>query len=102
VRTEYACRRGDKRNAAGSLALRATTVIWNDAAEKAGTIIWQNFRIPTHSIIHEAREDFLPQLRAATDDLSAWRSETSGPLSSRPLPVRVSARGNWAAIEIAG
>ncbi len=102
VRAEVARRRGDRDNREGSQCLRATQVIWNDAAERAGTVVWQNFRIPSHSILHDAHECQRGAMYRSQDDLSAWRTESGRALSSRALAVEVCARGTWATIEVAG
>lgn len=101
VRTQFGCRRGDPNNDENSYALRAQTIVWNEAAERAGTTVWQNFRIPTHSVIHEARGDVFEAARVQDDDLSRWRTESGQPLSRRPLVVRITAKGVWATIEVA-
>jgi len=101
VRSDFGCRRSDRRNLEGSRALRATTLIWNDAAERAGITIWQNFRIPNHSLIHAARGDSIETVRTSHDDLNAWGTEEGRPLAMRRRPVRVTARGAWATIEVA-
>jgi hypothetical protein len=100
LRTDLGCRRSDPKNEQGTLALRATTLIWNEAAERAGITVWQNFRIPSHSVIHEAREDVRDVTRVQDDDLNAWRTESGQRLVKRSLPVRVTARGRWATIEV--
>jgi len=99
LRTDIACRRGDVANLEGSLALRATTIMWNDAAELAGVVIWPNFRIPLHSVLHETRDAFIETTRVQEDDLFSWRTESGRALAPRSLPVRVTARGSWATIE---
>lgn len=99
LRTNFGCRRGDAGNAARSWALRAVTVIHNEAAEGAGLVVWQNFRIPAHSVIHDAREDFVQIHRTQDDDLNAWRTEKGLPLAKTTRLVSVSARGTWATIE---
>lgn len=101
LRAEVACRRSDANNRDGSRCLRATTVIRNEAAERAGIVVWPNFRIPTHSIIHEAHECERGSVYRSQDDLSAWRTESGRALASRPLAIEVCARGAWATIEVA-
>lgn len=101
LRSDFGCRRSDKGNAEGSFALRAVTIIWNEAAERAGITVWQNFRIPNHSAIHEARQGFVEKTRTSEDDLNAWRTEEGRPLATRARPVRVTTRGAWATIEVA-
>lgn len=98
LRTDFACRRGDHGNKERSLALRATTIMWNDAAEQAGMVVWRNFRIPMHSIIHEAQATAFETLMQ-DDDLHTWRTEKGEPLARRACYVRVTACGAWAAIE---
>ncbi len=97
VRTEMACRRADPNNDDGSLALRATTVLWNDAAQTAGIRIWPNFRIPPHSVIHGAYDSG----GSRDDDLANWKTEAGRPLAGRPRPVRVTVQGSWATIQVA-
>jgi hypothetical protein len=99
IRTDHACRRSDVANREQSFALRATTTMWNDPAERAGMVVWPNFRIPAHSVVHAARSAFIEATRVQQDDLCEWRTESGQALSSRALPVRVTARGAWAAIE---
>ncbi len=95
LRADYDCRsedrepRGDPRR---SWALRAKTVIQNARAKMLGINIWENFRIPSHSVIRPA-----VGMRSQVDNLSNWESERSGPLN--PCRVRVIAIGPWAAIE---
>jgi len=100
LRTDLGCRRADRMNSEGSFALRAMTIIWNAAAERAGIVVWQNFRIPSHSVIHEAREDVRGVTKVQDDDLNAWRTERGQMLAKRSLPVRITARGHWATIEV--
>lgn len=102
LRVDLACRKGDPENNNGSLALRATTVLWNVAAEEAGIRVWPNFRIPAHSVICDARDEGVGRNHVAEDDLSEWRTESGQPLARVRRPVRVTARGSWATIEVAG
>lgn len=96
LRADYDCRaedrepRGDPRR---SWALRAKTVVQNARAKKVGINIWENFRIPPHSVIRAA-----PGFRSQVDNLSKWESERSGALD--PCRIRVTAIGPWAAIEL--
>lgn len=101
LRSEMASRRADPHNHDGSRCLRATTVIWNDAAERAGIVVWQNFRIPSHSIIHEAHGNKLGGALRSSDDLRSWQTESGRALCLRTLGVEVNARGPWATIEVA-
>lgn len=102
VRADVACRKDDPANENGTRALRATTVLWNDAADAAGIRVWQNFRIPPCSVIQDARADFSRSRRIQDDDLSAWRTEGGQPLARKSCPVRITAIGAWATIEVAG
>ena len=99
VRTDFGCRRSDPRNKEGSYALRAVTVIRNEPAKIAAIEVWQNFRIPAHSVLHEARRVFIETTMVQDDDLNAWRTEEGRALSERSLAVRISVRGAWATIE---
>lgn len=102
LRTDFGCRRGDPENTQGSWCLRATTVIWNEAAERAGLVVWPNFRIPAHSAICEAREATSAQECSGADDLAAWRTESGRALSGTARHVWVTACGAWSSIELAG
>jgi hypothetical protein len=102
LRTSVGCRRGDPDNADGSLCLRATTVIRNDAAERAGLVVWPNFRIPPHSVISEAREATGARKCSGGDDLAAWRTDSGRPLSTTSRHVWVTACGAWSSIEVSG
>lgn len=96
LRCTYGCRRRDVDGS--SMALRATTIIYNSAAEELGIQVPPNFRIPADSIIHQAQSRAAPAL-TDTDDLGRWRDSTG-----RSLPrckVRVVALGSWAAITAA-
>jgi hypothetical protein len=101
LRTDFGCRRGDPDNAQNSWCLRATTVLWNEAAERAGLLVWPNFRIPAHSVICDAREATLGREYAGADDLAAWRTESGRPLSNKSRYVWVTACGAWSSIELA-
>jgi hypothetical protein len=100
VRTGFGCRRSDPKNKERSYALRAVTVIRNGPAEEAGIEVWQNFRIPAHSVLHEAQSAAIETTMVQDDDLNAWRTEGGRALSSRPRAVRISVRGSWATIEV--
>lgn len=102
LRTSLGCRRGDPKNVDGSLCLRATTAIWNEAAERAGTVVWPNFRIPAHSVLHEANAAPIRNVHAGPDDLASWRTESGRALSQRSLGVWVAGLGAWGTIEVAG
>lgn len=92
LRVDYGARRsGDST----SYALRAQTVIDNDAARKSGLRIWRNYRIPVHSVIHEALS--AGGFYSEVDDLSRWRSSSGTSLPRRR--VLVTASGSWVAIE---
>lgn len=101
LRTSLSCRRGDPDNNEGSLCLRATTVIRNQAAERAGILVWPNFRIPAHSVLHETDGMLVRGVRARADDLASWRTESGRALSQRSLDVWVTGLGAWGAIELA-
>lgn len=100
LRVDLACRKGDPENDDGSLALRARTVLWNHAADEARIRVWPNFRIPAHSVIHDARDDVFGRTHEGDDDLAEWRTESGQPLARFRRPVRVTARGFWATIEV--
>lgn len=78
-----------------SHALRAVAVITNTKALALNFRIWPNYRIPRHSIIHEAREE--RSVFTQQDNLRAWKCESSRPLP--PREVLVTARGSWATVE---
>jgi len=102
LRTSLGCRRGDPDNAEGSCCLRATTVIWNEAAERAGIVVWPNFRIPVHSVLQETNGAPVRKAQARLDDLASWRTERGRAISQCSLGVLVTGLGAWATIELAG
>jgi hypothetical protein len=98
VRSDYGCRRADVANVAGSWALRALTVIHNDAAERAGIIVRPNFRVPEHSVVHAAHADGVGIVRVQDDDLNAWRTEAGRPLAKASRPITVTTHRRWATL----
>ncbi|MGO9601991.1 MAG: hypothetical protein ACLQAT_01060 [Candidatus Binataceae bacterium] len=95
LRADYSCRAEDREppgDPRRSWALRAQTVILNSRARAAGIKIWDNFRIPPHSVIRTE-----PGTRSQIDNMGIWESERHGTLP--PCQVRVTAIGSWAAIE---
>lgn len=99
---DYGCRVGDMRpiGASGSsYALRAKRVSRNEAAVGRGLNVPVNFRIPTDSIIAQAASLSWSTPLSEEDDLSRWKDSTGRSL--RRGPVKVTARGQWVAIEAA-
>jgi hypothetical protein len=99
---DYGCRAADRRaggNPARSLALRAKTVIRSDLAMKRGLNVPVNFRIPSDSVITRATAGRLCTALVELSDLGHWRDSTGQTL--RAGPVKITARGRWAAIEAA-
>jgi hypothetical protein len=75
--------------------LRAKTVIRNDAADAIGMNIPNNYRIPKDSVIAPASRSWA-MVRTEMDDLGRWPDSSGRTLARRP--VKVTARGQWAAI----
>jgi hypothetical protein len=99
---DYDCRAADRRpggNPSRSLALRAKTVIRNGAADAIGMNIPNNYRIPADSVITQASRGSWATVRAEADDLGRWRDSTGRALAR--CPVKITARGQWAAIVVA-
>lgn len=97
---DYGCRAGDTKpdgTPGRSFALRAKSVIRNEAAVASGMNVPVNFRIPTDSIITQAANLSWSTPLVEHDDLSRWKDSTGRAL--RRGPVKVTARGQWAAIE---
>lgn len=92
VRSSLATRKGDR--SGRSLALRATTVVHNAAAETVGMRIPQNYRISPGSVIQRAHSNF--GTLSADDDLGYWKDSTGRTLE--PCRVHVIARDAWAAV----
>ncbi|NOU30072.1 MAG: hypothetical protein HOO96_19385 [Polyangiaceae bacterium] len=96
----YDCRAADKDQPHRSLALRARSVIRNDAAIARGLNIPVNFRIPPDSVITTAANSNWDTRLVEDDNL--WRWKDSKGRSLGPGAVKVTARGQWVAIEAAG
>lgn len=98
LRAEFACRKGDPENRGDSYALRARTIVVNDAALATGLVVPWNHRIPQHSIISRRRESILTlPVEQQFDNLARWTSSRGGRLLD--CDVLVTAQGGWAAIE---
>ena len=96
---DYDCRAEDRKpggSRARSLALRAKTVIRNGAADAVGMHIPNNYRIPVDSVIAHAWRGSWASVGAESDDLGRWRDSNGRTLAR--CPVKVTARGKWAAI----
>jgi hypothetical protein len=96
---DYDCRAEDRRpggSPSRSLALRAKTVIRNGAADAVGMQIPNNYRIPTDSVIAHASRGSWANVATESDDLGRWRDSKGRTLAR--CPVKVTARGKWAAI----
>lgn len=81
-----------------TIALRAITVISNDLASRHRMEIWRNYRIPQHSVIHDAFTSG-SEIYSQIDRLEEWHSSSGTSLG--PCRVMVTARGRWAAVELA-
>lgn len=98
---DYDCRAADRRpggNPMNSLALRAKTVIRNDAAIARGMNVPDNYRVPSDSVISTAANDS-STTHTENDDLGRWKDSTGRTL--RSCPVKITARRGWAVIEAA-
>jgi hypothetical protein len=99
----YGCRAEDEKPGGTpslSYALRAKTVIRNGAALTRGMNVPVNFRIPPDSTISRCVDQGWGSPRVEADNLSRWKDSTGRAL--RACPVKVTARGRWAAIEAVG
>jgi hypothetical protein len=100
--TDYDCRADDRdlpETRLRSLALRAKSVMINDAADRMGLRIWLNYRIPESSVISVARRAATEHVLTEIDDLGHWTTESGRGLKA--LPVRVSAKRCWSTLELA-
>lgn len=80
-----------------SMALRAQTIIANNAAALAGLQVWRNYRVPESSVISAAYASDHASWIVGRENLRAWTSETGRGLGD--LTVSVAARGQWAVIQ---
>ncbi len=81
---------------AASMALRVQVVIVNEPARALGLMIPTNYRIPSHSIVHQSCVDPTFGVHCQEDCLGLW-TDSSG-RSLPPRVVHITARGGWAAV----
>ncbi len=72
-----------------SPVMRAIKVTSNEAAQKNGILIFENMRVPEHSVIHKVYAGGT-DYREAEENLSWW--ETSDGLILPDIPIRVMAK----------
>ena len=98
---DYDCRAEHRRSGQTmrSSALRTKVVIRNAAALAVGMNIPDNYRVPEHSVIATSSGKAFAISNTEKDDLGQW-GDSSG-RSLKRCSVRVTARGNWAAIQAA-
>ncbi|HJU23237.1 MAG TPA: hypothetical protein VJ891_12070, partial [Casimicrobiaceae bacterium] len=95
IRCDYDCRKSDTVDPTRSWALRAKTIIVNDAAEAINLHVWENYRIPENSIPARGYAGNGASI-VGIENLGDWPTKTG-----RRLPrhhVQIVSRGHWSAI----
>jgi len=97
---DLGARKGEqsKGAAASSYALRVRSVVWSSTAASHNLFIPHNYRIPKHSVIHEAGRAGPGKVFIQDDRLGRWTS--SGGRRLADVPVQVEARGRWALLTL--